>query len=280
MGLSYDGHERRGQAPPRTRKVERARIAQDSLGLCAVTAPRGVERQPAREGEGRLALFYSLHEHAPRRFLRPRPERIDDKSARPALQPGKQGGEPVRALDEGHAAAVLYVGERRADPVRQPDLPLHVGQTAGLLGRGRGLAFLQVGRVGHDVIEAGGRNARRRPPQVADDRGEALLQAVDPRVLRRQGHQRALDIDPRDPRLGLARQKTEGRPADAAAQVQQALSRTGGNGGGQEHAVDGDPESRARLAQQQTPAQETVLADLQTGASFRHDTPGSSSPAS
>ena len=125
------------------------------------------------------------------------PQRKDHDSARPPVKLGQERVQTVGAMDEGDAAPGAHHGEAETHPCPEIGTALDAGPGPARIGRWRGAAGLQMGRVGHDVGERAGAEPRRRPGNVADHHLDPPAKPVERDVLGRQADHVAPDLDPR-----------------------------------------------------------------------------------
>lgn len=158
------------------------------------------------------------------RLSRMGPEGEDLQAAKPppVRQQGNHLVHPVRAVDQGKAAAVFQLFVRVPDPVgkRGPRRALAMGHRLDPVGRG-GAAVL-IGGVHHGGVKA---VILHMPvgQDAAAEKAAPVRHAVQRGVLQGKVHQFPLDVDAGQGDALFPRHDAEPRRAHAAADIQQLL---------------------------------------------------------
>lgn len=200
-----------------------------------------------------------------RRLGRARPQGKDHDLAGAGRKFAEQLAEPFGPVDQRDRAARARHFESKADPVPESGLVLDMRRGAALVRRGPAPARLQVGRVGHDVIERPGEERGRGSRQVTGEDTDTLAEAVESGILGRQSRVSGVTLKPRDPTVSDPRGQTERGGAGPCPDIEHVLAGACRDGRGQQHGVDGGAVAGRGLAQAHDPAEQGVLAGTWAG---------------
>ena len=142
-------------------------------------------------------------------------------------------------MDDEQGACRFRGGRRHGQPAREVGAGFDGCQRLGRIGRGVGDRGGEIGRVGHDVVEAA-EIGRQRLGEVVNDRSHPVGHAVEVGISFGQLGQSRLQLDADDAAACQPRRQAEADGADAGAEIEDALAGRGIDGSRQQHGVDGD----------------------------------------
>ena len=183
-------------------------------------------------------------------------------------------------MDEGNCPFGADHGEREAHPGNQIGFAFDRGfGLAQRRGCNRTAAFVEW-RVGDDMVEAAGREPRRRMQQISQHGRDPRFHAVEEHVVTGEPNQVALHLEADYAQLRHPCGETQHRRTRTTADIKHKLTRLGGHRSGKEHRVDRGTITVCRLPEADPATHEPVLGKRRLDCRDRAHLPLSSDAAS
>jgi hypothetical protein len=130
-----------------------------------------------------------------------------------------------------------------------------------------GAGVVEEGRVRHGPVERG--QVQRTEPvgHVAVENPDSISRLIQVGILAREASGDRIALQPGQRNSGMTGRDLHQHGPGAAARLEQAVARTGSDGGGQQGCVHARPIAACGLTQADTPVQKSVLDDIRGGGS-------------